>query len=322
MPYDTWDPTALRQLRTFLVVADTRSFSIAAERTFVSQPAVSQQIKALEKRLGARLFDRGRRLGLTEAGYALMQRARLAQGLMEALEATLEDARRGHLELGASSVWEYILPPLMAEFQSQHPDVYMGLRVANSEQIAALVAERDIHLGFVGASTKGNSLEAIAIAEDKLVLIAPAGHPLACGDAISPSNLHRQVFVQREAESATAQLCKQYLKELEVEARVEMELGSDEAVKAAVRHGYGLAMISEYSVSHEVLSGTLGIVTLDAPPCTRQLYAIKDATRRLSRFQESFLLYVSDSCARGLILPQRQLGNSRLSTSQPFNRQE
>jgi DNA-binding transcriptional LysR family regulator len=79
-----------------------------------------------------------------------------------------------------------------------------------------------------------------------------------------------------------------------------MELGSDEAVKAVVQQGYGLAMVSAFSVSQEVLSGTLGVVVLNAQPCVRRLYAIKDAIRKLSKIQELFLLHVLDSCARRL----------------------
>jgi len=310
MSYDIWDPTTLRQLQTFLAVAENRSFSMAAVRLFVTQPAVSKQIKDLEKRLGARLFERGRRLGLTEAGYALLQRAQQVHGLIEALESALEevgDTRRGRLELGASSVWEYILPPLMGEFQSQHPEVDMGLRVSNSDQIAALVSQREVHLGFVGARTSDKSLEAIAITEDELMVIAPPGHPLAGGGAVSPDSLHGQVFIQRDRESATAQQSKQYFKELGVELKVVMELGSDEAVKAAVQQGHGLAMISAYSVSHEVLSGTLRAIALNAPRCMRRLYAIKDATRKLSKIQELFLLHISDSCARSLPVVLEQI---------------
>jgi DNA-binding transcriptional LysR family regulator len=312
MSYDMWNPTTLRQFQTFLAVAENRSFSVAAERLFVTQPAISKQIKDLEKRLGARLFERGRRLGLTEAGYALMQHAQQVHGLIEALELALAevgDTRRGHLELGASTVWEYILPPLMGEFQSQHPEVDMGLRVSNSDQITALVSEREVHLGFVGARTSDKSLEAIAIAEDELMVIAPSGHPLAGGGAVSPGSLHRQVFIQRDRESATAQQSKQYFKELGVELYVVMELGSDEAVKAAVQQGHGLAMISAYSVSHEVLSGTLEAIVLNAPHCMRRLYAIKDATRKPSKLQELFLLCVSDSCARRLPTVLEQIYN-------------
>jgi DNA-binding transcriptional LysR family regulator len=312
MSYNIWDPATLRQFQAFLAVAENRSFSLAAERLFVTQPAVSKQIKDLEKRLGVRLFERGRRLGLTEAGYALMQHAQQAQGLIEALELALEevgDARRGHLELGASTVWEYILPPLMGEFQSQHPEVDMGLRVSNSDQITALVSEREVHLGFVGARTSDKSLEAIAIAEDELMVIAPPGHPLAGGGAVSPGSLHHQDFIQRARESATAQQSKQYFKELGVELYVVMELGSDEAVKAAVQQGHGLAMISAYSVSHEVLSGTLEAIVLNAPRCMRRLYAIKDATRKPSKIQELFLFFVSDSCAKSLPTILEQIYN-------------
>jgi DNA-binding transcriptional LysR family regulator len=178
MSYDIWDPSILRQLRTFLAVAEYRSFSIAAERLFVTQPAVSKQIQELENRLGARLFERGRRLGLTEAACALMKHAQRVQGLIEALHSALEEVgnvKTGRLELGGSTVWEYILPPLMGEFRCQHPEVAMGLWVSNTDQIAALVAEREVHLGFVGSRTSDKSLEAIAIAEDEFMVIAPLG---------------------------------------------------------------------------------------------------------------------------------------------------
>jgi DNA-binding transcriptional LysR family regulator len=300
MSYGAWDPRTLRQLRTFLAVADHRSFSVAADRLLVTQPAVSKHIKDLEERLGASLFDRGGRLGLTAAGYVLWERAQQVQGLMDALESVLEEAgdgRVGHLELGASNVWEYVLPPLMGEFQSHHPHVTMGLKVSNSEQITGLVAEREVHLGFVGARADDKTFEAMAVAEDELVVIAPPGHPLAATGPVSPDRLHRQVFIQRDRDSATAQLSKQYLQDLNVEPNVVMELGSDEAVKAVVQRGYGFALISAFSVRQEVLSGTLAVVALDAPPCRRQLYIIRDAKRKLSKLEESFCKFVSDSCS-------------------------
>ena len=282
---------SLRQIRTFVAVAKAGSFSAASRQLGISQPAVSKQMQELEEEVGAQLFDRGRQLVMTEVGQALLQYAQQLLLSAEAMEAVLESrtSLRGHLEIGASTVWEYLLPRLATDFQKEHPEVTVGLRIGNSEQIARFVAARDVRLGFVGAPPGNMDLESTEAGEDELVLIAPNTHPLARATSIHPAALLGQPFVQRERDSATAQIGIRHLRALGIEPRVVMDLGSNEAVKVAVRRGAGIGLISRYAVEEEIKLGTLRELPLEGPRCSRPLYALRNATRPPTPLEAAFL---------------------------------
>ena len=282
---------SLRRVRTFVAVAKAGSFSAAGRMLSISQPAVSKQMQELETEVGAPLFERVRPLALTEIGQTMLQYAERLLLSAEQMESVLESRTtlRGHLEIGASTVWEYLLPRLAADFRRRHSEVTVGLRIANTEQIARFVAQREVRLGFVGARPATPDVEAVPAGEDELVLIAPLGHPLAKVPQVHPAALLGQAFVQRERDSATAQIAERYLRQLGIEPAPVMELGSNEAVKVAVRSGAGIALISKHAVAEDLRTRTLSRVDLDAPPCTRPLYALRNAVRPPTPLEATFL---------------------------------
>ena len=287
----------LHRLSVFVAVAESASFSKAARRLRVSQPAVSRQIKDLESAVGAPLFDRtGRRVALTEAGSKLLWHAKLVRESVEAMEMDMESidgGLSGLLQLGASTVWEYQLPGIMGAFSQDHSRLTLSLAIGNSRHIVERLLERDIHLGFVGDEPHIPKIEATSMGKDELVIVAPAAHPLARKSLVAPSALRGVPFVHREADSATAQISRRYLDGMGIKTQTVMEMGSHEAVKLAVQTGVGLGMLSKFAVQQELRSGALRQVRLRAPPCTRPLYWLRNTTRPFSVVQQAFVRYVT-----------------------------
>ena len=286
----------IERLNCFVEVADTLSFSRAAQNLHLSQPAVSRYIKELERATGTRLFDRvGRKVALTETGALLLERARKVKQSVEELEADAEGLSgrmAGQLQLGGSTVWEYLLPRVIGSFTSAHPGIRIMLAVANTGEIIDWLDQSRIHLGFVGDAPGGRSLDATPIAEDRLVIVAPAQHPLAKRRKVRPADLSGFAYVQREANSATARIAARYLAELGVVPQTTLELGSHEAVKSGVRAGLGLGIISRYAIAEEVALGSLVEIRLDAPPCLRPLYVLRNPARAYSAPQKAFIAHV------------------------------
>src|SRR5918996_5901274 len=174
-----------RQLAAFCAVVERRSFSQAAERLGVSQPAVSLQIRSLEQRLGRQLLDRsGRRVEPTEAGQRLYRNAQrllaLEEQLLEDVSETAEGELRGRLELGASSgPGETVLPLLLCDFQREHPEVTIALSVSDTHTVVELVARRELELGVVGAARRHRSVVFEPFFRDEVVLACPPGHAFA-----------------------------------------------------------------------------------------------------------------------------------------------
>src|SRR5919108_5808787 len=176
-----------RQLAAFCAVVERRSFSQAAERLGVTQPAVSLQVRALEARLGQRLIDRsGRRVEPTEAGWRLY---RNAQRLLQLEQQLVEEVRgetaplRGTLAIGASTgPGAHLVPLLLCEFQRDHPELRIALSISDTQTVIERVAERELELGIVGAIRRHRSLVFEPLVRDEIVLAVPPDHSAAGGE--------------------------------------------------------------------------------------------------------------------------------------------
>src|ERR1041384_7337101 len=184
-----------RQLAAFCAVVEKRSFSQAAERLGVTQPAVSLQIRALEKRLGGSLVDRsGRRAEPTEAGRRLYRNAQRILAAEEQLLDELADGERiaGRFELGASTgPGGSVVPVILGELARTYPDLSVALTVADTHRIVELVADRGLELGVVGLARRHRSVVFEPLFRDQVVLACPPGHRFA-GKTISPGPLQRE----------------------------------------------------------------------------------------------------------------------------------
>lgn len=279
----------LEQLRVFVAVARRMHVTQAAAALGMTQPAASAAIAALEAGVGTRLFDRiGRGIALTEAGRLLLPEARAVLARLAQAEQALDDLqglRRGHLALYASqTISGYWLPAWLHRFRLAWPAVSLTLSIGNTEQAARAVLEGTAELGFVEGDVEDPLLARIPVAEDRMVLVAAAGHPLAGRAALTPADLAALRWVLREHGSGTRQVLETALSETGLDPRrldVALELPSNEAVRAAVEAGAGVTAISRLVVGAGLATGALVELPFALP--TRRFLAICHGDRHRSR---------------------------------------
>src|SRR5207302_5254348 len=245
-----------RQLAAFCAVVERKSFSQAAERLGVTQPAVSLQIRSLEERLGQRLLDRsGRRVEPTEAGLVLYRGAQrllaLEEQIVEQVAAGDAGELRGRLEIGASSgPGGSVLPLLLCEFGRRHPGVTIALSVSDTQTVVDLVARRELELGIVGAARRQRSVVFEPFFRDEVVLACPPGHALV-GRSVSLDELRGEELIVMQEGAGVRQVIEDELRRAGVrlkELEPRLELGLQESVRSAVRAGYGVTFISRSAI--------------------------------------------------------------------------
>jgi DNA-binding transcriptional LysR family regulator len=283
------DPKLLPHLETFAKAAELVNFTAAGQAVGVTQAAVSQRIQALEKELGATLFRReGGHLFLTEAGHRLYAYAQQILGLHR--EARQEITGRktepsGELRLAASSVpGEHLLPGLLALFQKQYPGIQVRLNVGDSQAVMSQVDRGEVALGVVGQKSDNPHLEFKFFAKDRLVLVVPVNHPWSRRRKITLTQLAGQALILREIGSGSRHCLEKGLERLGKSLRdmqVIMELGSNEAIKAAVQRGVGAALLSIHAVAKELQSRQLRALTVVDLPCDRDMSLVWDKRRVL-----------------------------------------
>jgi DNA-binding transcriptional LysR family regulator len=287
----------LRHLVTFCAVVDRGSFSAAAEDLGISQPAVSAQIRSLEERLDQRLLDRnGRRVELTEAGRVLEVHARR----MIALEADLERAMgevgeriAGRLVIGSSTgPGEVLLPRVLGAFRAAHPGVGVSLVVQDTQSICERVLEGELEVGIVGAARPHRGLEFEPFLRDELVVIAPPSHPLAARSAVTLEELAGEPLLMQQTGSGVRAVLEATLRSAGIKSqdlRIEMELGLQQSVKAAVLAGLGVTVISRLAVAAEVDDGLLAAIPIEGHELVRDFYTVRASGRTPTRLTAAFL---------------------------------
>lgn len=284
----------LRQLRTFKTVADLSSFSLAASRLKLSQPSVSYQVKELEEALGVPLLDRlGKRVQLTEAGTLLYGYARRMLEVLDDATVALEEMRgikRGTLRVGASTtVGIYLLPAALGAFKKLHPGLVISLEIGTRARVQEQVLENELDLAVVGPALKDPDLAIIPFLADELVVVAPAGHPLAGRRDLTLKDLADQPFVMREAASGSRWSLEKEARKAGVKLTVAMELGSNGAIKHAVESGLGLAVLSRYACALELSSGRLVELDVRGFPIKRDWHIVHLKRRKLPTSVTEFI---------------------------------
>ena len=286
-----------RQLAAFCAVVDRRSFSQAAERLGVTQPAVSLQVRALEKRLGTQLLDRsGRRVEPTEAGWRLYRGAQKLLALEEQIEsdvaATVEGELRGTLVLGASTgPAAIVVPLLLGEFQRQNPGVHVSLTVSDTHTVVERVAARELELGIVGASRRHRGVRFEPFFSDEVILACPPGHRFA-GRTIPLDELREEPLILMQEGAGVRQIVEDALRRRGIRLRdldVRLELGLQESVRRAVQAGYGVTFISRTAVESELEAGTLDEARVQGLEATREISLAVAAGRARSRVADAFV---------------------------------
>ncbi len=293
-----------RQLAAFCAVVEKRSFSQAAEKLGVTQPAVSLQVRALEDRLGQTLLDRsGRRVEPTEAGMRLYRSAQRMLALEEQLYeevASDGDDLQGTLEIGASTgPGAHLVPLLLCEFQRDHPDLHVALSIWDTQTVSDKVALRELELGVVGALRRNRSLEFEPLVRDEIVLAVPPGHP-AAGKTVSLEDLRRETIVAMQEGAGVRQVVDEELRRAGLRVRdlePKLELGLQESVKSAVAAGFGVTFISRTAIEGELAAGTLAVARVEGIEPARQIYVVRAKGRPATRAAAAFLEFAREKAS-------------------------
>jgi DNA-binding transcriptional LysR family regulator len=288
-----------RQLAAFCAVVERRSFSQAAERLGVTQPAVSLQVRALEKRLGAQLLDRsGRRVEPTEAGRRLYRGAQrmlaLEDQLVAEVGATGKGALAGDLVLGASTGPAAIaVPVVLCEFQRENPNVRVFLTVSDTHSVIERVAARELELGIVGASRRHRGVRFEPFFSDQVILACPAGHRFA-NRTVTLDDLREETLILMQEGAGVRQIVEDGLRRQGVRLRdldVRLELGLQESVRRAVEAGYGLTFISRTAVESDLAAGRLAEARVEGLDATREISLASATGRARTRVADAFVAF-------------------------------
>jgi DNA-binding transcriptional LysR family regulator len=292
-----------RRLQVFHTVARLLSFTKAAEALHMTQPAVTFQIRQLEEYFNTRLFDRTHnRITLTDVGEFVYE---YADKIFEKY-AELENAvkgmtgdMRGLLVIGASTmIAEYLLPILLGDFKTKYPDIYIRLKVSNSDEIISMVENNIIDLGVVEAPVNNKNLSVTLCRMDQLVAIVPPKHPLAKCHEVTVQKLVAFPYISREEGSGTREVINEYFNHAGVsidDLNIVMELGSPEAIKGAVAAGLGVSILSRVAIQKDLDLKLLKDINLN-PSLERPLSFVHKKQKFRLRAIEELLKFSQNHC--------------------------
>jgi DNA-binding transcriptional LysR family regulator len=286
-----------RQLAAFVAVVERRSFSQAADQLGVTQPAVSLQIRSLEKRLGQRLLDRsGRRVAPTQAGQRLYRGAQrllaLEEQVLAELGEELEGDLTGRLDIGASTgPGGTVVPAVLCEFQQRHPSVHVALTVSDTQSVVEQVARRELELGVVGAARRHRGVTFEPFFRDEVVLAVPAGHRFA-GKTVTLDQLRTEPLVLMQEGAGVRQVIDDELRAQGVRLRdldVRLELGLQESARTAVLGGFGATFISRGAIEADLASGALAVAQVAGLEPSREIALVRSSGRAETRVAQTFV---------------------------------
>jgi DNA-binding transcriptional LysR family regulator len=296
----------LRRLEIFVKVTELGSFSRAAEALFLTQPTVSEHVRALEDELGVQLLDRlGRGTTPTRAGTLLLGYARriltLAREASQAIEQ-FQGRVSGELTLGGSSIpGEYVLPGLIGAFRGKYPDVRISLLIGSSREVQQWVEEGRVEMGVVGAPPSGRALEGRRLMADEIVVVVGAEHPWATRRSVSIDELKTEPMILRERGSGSRETFERALEDVGLDLagfRIVGEIASTQAIKQAVRAGVGVSPISRRAVQDECRARLLCCVTIRDLTIARVFHLVTHRDRSRSPLAQAFLAFLESSAVQ------------------------
>jgi len=287
----------LNQLSSFLAVAREGSVSGAAEKLYVTQPSISAAVSALSREIGVDLTERvGRGIGLTAAGQAFRPYAADVLGLIEqgrqAAREAADFSMRSLRIVAVATAAEYVVPSLLRAFHLQHPEVNLALEVANRATVFERILEHEVDVAIAGRPPEDERIAGVAFLKNELAVIVAPDDPLAGSRTIRAEELGDRVWLMREPGSGTRQLVTEFLAEHELRPQ-SLTLGSNGAIKEAVRLGLGVSIQSRLAVEQELQSGALAQVSVRGGLPRRQWYALHSATVRPRPAVEQFLEFAN-----------------------------
>jgi DNA-binding transcriptional LysR family regulator len=292
----------LNQMRIFHSLGRNLSFTRAAEELFLSQSAVSIQVKRLGESVGMPLVEQvGKRIFLTEAGKELFDACRDVLGRLRVLDEDmtgLEAGIRGPLNLAAITTAKYFMPHLLGVFLREHPAVEPRLTVTNQTRVLERLEGNMDDLVIMGTLPENLDLEAAYFLDNPLVVVAPPDHPLVGVKRIPLERLVQERFLSREPGSGTRAARTRLFAEHGLATRTYMELGSSEAIKQAVMAGLGISVLSLHNLRLELKTGLIAVLDVEHFPLHRQWYAVHLNGKKLSATTRMFLDFLLTEGAR------------------------
>jgi DNA-binding transcriptional LysR family regulator len=286
----------LNQLSSFLAVAREGSVSAAAEKLFVTQPSISAAVSALSRELGVDLTERvGRGVGLTAAGQAFRPYAADVLGLVEqgrqAAREAADLSMRSLRLVAVATAAEYVVPALLRSFAEHHPEIHLSLEVANRATVFERVLEHEVDVAIAGRPPEDARIAGFAFLRNEIALIAAPQDALV-GRPVNPRELADRVWLQREPGSGTRQLLAEFFAEHDLRPQT-LTLGSNGAIKEAVRLGLGVSLQSRVAVEQELGTGSLAELRVRGGLPEREWYALHSATVPPRPAVQLFLSYVN-----------------------------
>ncbi|NRB37732.1 MAG: LysR family transcriptional regulator [Pseudomonadales bacterium] len=281
----------LKQLSVFAAIAKHENISQAADEAALTQSAMSMSLKELESQLGSPLFHRhGKRLKLNNTGLALQPRVQQLLQLAEEIERlALQDELSGVLRIGASStIGNYLVPAIIAEFLEANPDVHIDLKVANTQQIVDDMKHLRIDIGLIEGLTDAPQLDKKIWRHDELKIFAASNHALSTQKQITFAQLAQTPWILREQGSGTRDIFTHATHDkFEPQAQL-LELGNSEAIKQAVKTGFGISCLSVLAINAELKHQELKVLDVRGLDLSRKLYIIKHKAQISSRIELAF----------------------------------
>lgn len=287
-------PIDSRQLRAFVTLARTESFTVAAKELFLSQSAVSHSMKALEGDVGCRLFDRvGKKVSLTLAGEQLLQYAEKILQEMSSARDSLDNLGkwgRSRLRLGASTTaCQYILPSVLREFKESFPDCIVTIESGDSPTLVELVRNHRVDLAITLEPKADEQLNFHPLFEDELMFLVSPLHPWAVKNQVTRTDIPKQNYVLYNRHSYTFGVVEDYFTQEGFELKTFMQLGSMEAIKELVKLGLGVSVLAPWIAQKELQERSLVALPLGRRKLKRTWGILQWKSRRLSLAEQTFL---------------------------------
>lgn len=306
LPHPMWTELPdLRQLRAFVAVADSGSFTRAAERLFLTQSAVSHSLRGLEEQLGTKLLDRaGKRISLTQDGTVFLRRCRRVLTELESATRELDALKRwgqGRLRIGAThSLCQYLLPTTLREFRGLFPRCEILIEAGDTTQLIELLdaAKLDLVLGLEAQVPSWCMFQEMFA--DELVFVVEPGHRWVGARDIPVDEVAEESLLIYARNSETYRLLRQHFDQAGVRLRgATLNLGSMEAIKEMAKIGIGVGLVAPWVAQRELASGELVSCRIAADPLVRNWGLFRNESKELSVVEESFV-GICEETMRGL----------------------
>ncbi len=288
-----------KHLQLFITVAEKKSFSKAAEAHYMTQPAVSQYIRALEDQIGMRLLERTNKyVHLNKAGEIVYHYGKEILGLYTTMQNLVDDLTNkanGPLAIGASYTFgEYVLPRMIAELKRNYPDIEPTVTIGNTVRIADLVAGHQLDAGIVEGHFNRKDVHIEPFAEDEMFIVASPTSKLCSKEGLTHRDLENETWIVREKGSGTREATEKLFQIYGINPCRFMHFSSTQPIKESVAAGLGISLLSKWAIQKEVRYGDLKIIGIDGLPLLREFSIITKSPFR-TRALEVFLNLVRDN---------------------------